>query len=141
MTLTRRLILLLTAGYWVVLFVLTHLPPNRIPRGPSNDKLNHFLAYMVLSFLLGAALWVLLPARRRLTPLLVVVAAMAYGGFDEFTQIAVGRDCELGDWLADVAGAAFAGAALYLLQIYVLRRARAAGGTAEAEGAIAVESA
>jgi VanZ family protein len=142
MRLSRNILLILTGAYWVVLFVLTHLPRSRLPHGPSNDKLNHFLAYLVLAFLIGATLWQAFPARRRWIPLLVVAAAMAYGAFDEFTQIAVGRDCELNDWLADVSGAAFAGAGLYLLQIYFVRRARlrAAGGAGPDDG-LAVESA
>ena len=144
MTLVRRLFVVTTALYWVVLFVMTHLPPKRVPHGPGGDKLHHFGAYLVLTFLLGGTLWMVFPARRRLMPLLVVLAAMAYGAFDEVTQIAVGRACELNDWFADVAGAASAGAALYLLQIYFLRRGRSAAASAASaaeDRALAVESA
>ena len=142
MRFTRTVLWAITGLYWVVLFVMTHLPPRRLPHGPGSDKLHHFLAYLVLSFLLGAALWQAFPSRRRWMPMLVVLAAMAYGAFDEFTQIAVGRDCELNDWLADVAGACFAGAALYLLQIYFARRARlgAAGAAGDSRGGLAAES-
>ena len=45
---SRNILLIVTGGYWVVLFILTHLPRNRLPPGPSYDKLNHFLAYLVL---------------------------------------------------------------------------------------------
>ena len=139
MTSIRRILWTITACYWGVLFTLTHIPPRHLPHGPGSDKLHHFAAYLVLAFLLGGTLWMVFPARRRLMPILVVLAAMAYGAFDEFTQIAVGRDCELNDWLADVAGAACAGATLYLLQIYLLRRGRAAA--AAGDGTLAIESA
>ncbi len=143
MRLTRTLLWAATGIYWVVLFVMTHLPPRQMPRGPGGDKLYHFGAYLVLSFLLGAALWHAFPVRRRVIPLLVVLAAMAYGAVDEVTQILVGRACELNDWLADVSGAATAGAALYTLQIYFARRARlrAAAGGDDPRGGLAVESA
>ena len=124
---TRTVLWTMTGVYWVALFVMTHLPPSRLPRSPGNDKLKHFASYLVLSFLLGATLWHAFPSRRRWTPLLVVLAAMAYGVFDEVTQLAVGRSCELNDWLADVGGAASAGAALYLFQVFSARRARLRG--------------
>jgi VanZ family protein len=132
---TRRILWAVTILYWGVLFALTHLPPDRLPHGPGSDKLHHFTAYAVLCFILGATLWQAFPSRRRLIPLVVLLVAALYGGFDEFTQILVGRDCELNDWLADVSGAATAGAVLYALQIYTLRRTRAR------EPGLAVESA
>jgi VanZ family protein len=140
---TRTVLWAATAFYWVVLFVLTHLPPRRMLSGPGGDKLHHFLAYFVLAFLLGAAMWHAFPSRRRWAPILVVIAAAAYAAFDEVTQLLVGRFCELNDWLADVSGASFAAAALYLLQIYSARRARlrAAGTRVESQTTLAPESA
>ena len=131
---TRRILWVLTILYWVILFALTHLPPDRLPHGPGSDKVHHFTAYALLCFILGATLWQAFPSRRRLIPLLVLLVAAVYGGFDEITQILVGRDCELNDWLADVSGAATAGAVLYALQIYTLRRTRTR------EAGLAVES-
>jgi VanZ family protein len=112
---TRRIVLLLTALYWLALFVLTHLPPNTL-HGPGGDKLHHFLAYMVLSFMLGATFWQVFPKRRRIVPILVILVGAGYGVFDELTQIPVGRDAEVGDWIADISGATTAAAALFLLQ-------------------------
>ena len=132
---TRRILWIATICYWVVLFGLTHLPPDRLPHTPGSDKLHHFLAYCLLCFILGATLWQAFPSRRRLIPLAVLLVAAVYGGFDEITQILVGRDCELNDWLADISGAATAGAVLYALQIYSIRRARTR------EAGLAVESA
>lgn len=122
----RRVLWVLTGLYWAVLFTLTHLPPNRLPHGPSNDKLEHFAAYMVLSFMLGVTLWQAFPARRRMIPLAVFAAAALYGVFDEFTQIPVGRDAELLDWCADVAGAGVAAIVLFALQHWLSRRGRTA---------------
>ena len=141
MRFARTVLWTVTAVYWVVLFTMTHLPPKNLPRGPGGDKLHHFGGYFVLSFLLGATLWQAFPSRRRVIPLLVVLAAMAYGAVDEVTQLAVGRSCELNDWFADVAGAATAGAALYLLQIIFARRARLRAAGDEPRGGVAVESA
>jgi VanZ family protein len=124
MPMTRRMLWVLTGAYWLVLFTLTHLPPEHLPHGPGGDKFQHFSAYAVLCFILGLTLWQAFPSRRRLIPLLVLLVAGLYGGFDEITQIFVGRDCELNDWLADISGAAFAGAVLYALQVYTVRRAR-----------------
>src|SRR5689334_4624186 len=112
---TRRILWGVTIVYWGVLFTLTHLPPEHLPHGPGGDKFQHFTAYAVLSFTLGATLWQAFPSRRRLIPLLVLLVAALYGGFDEITQILVHRDCELNDWLADISGAAMAGAVLYAL--------------------------
>jgi VanZ family protein len=124
MPMTRRMLWVLTGAYWLVLFTLTHLPPELVTHGACSDNLHHFSAYGVLSFAVGASLWQAFPSRRRVIPLLVLLVAGLYGGFDEITQIFVGRDCELNDWLADISGAAFAGAVLYALQVYAVRRAR-----------------
>ena len=122
--LLRRVLWVLTAVYWAVLFTLTHLPPNRLPHGPASDKLEHFGAYLVLSLMLGAALWQASLAKRRLVPVVVFVAAALYGAFDEFTQIPVGRDAEFIDWCADISGAAVASAMLFVAHAVFARRGR-----------------
>ena len=115
MTLTRRILWTMTAAYWVVLFVLTHTPPRHMPPGPASDKLMHFLAYLVLSFLLGTTLYLALPGQRRRLPLLVLVLGAAYGALDELTQPFSGRMAEWGDWWADMAGVAAVAAVLFVL--------------------------
>ena len=47
---------LVLAGYWIALFVATHLPPTTpfLP-GPAIDKLVHALVYAVLAGLLATA--------------------------------------------------------------------------------------
>ena len=105
----------MTLSYWAVLFVLTHTPPAKMPPGPASDKLMHFMAYLVLSFLLGTTLYLAVPGQRRRMPLLVLLAGAAYGAFDELTQPLSGRACELGDWLADLAGVATVALVLFIL--------------------------
>jgi VanZ family protein len=118
----RRVLWVLTALYWAVIFTMTHLPPDHLPHGPANDKLEHFGAYFVLSLMLGVTMWVALPPKRRLVPVIVFVVAALYGAFDEFTQIPVGRDAEFMDWCADISGAAAAGVLLFIAHAWFARR-------------------
>ena len=115
MTLTRRILWAMTLSYWVVLFVLTHTPPVHMPPGPGNDKLMHFLAYLVLAFLLGTTLYLALPGQRPRIALLVLVLGAGYGAFDELTQPLSGRDAEWGDWFCDVAGVTTVALVLFVL--------------------------
>lgn len=96
----------LFGGYWLLLVVSTHLPPEAATTAESfNDKLLHFTAYAVLAFL-AAAVWRV--TRRRygpvaamvLLPCLLVVAAL-----DEATQPYFDRSCDLHDWCSDAVGA------------------------------------
>jgi VanZ family protein len=108
--------------YWIALCVMTHLPPGQvhIPR-VFTDKQIHFAAYMMLSLVLGGAMMVTLPGRRWV-PLYVIAVAMAYGAVDERTQLFVGRECELGDWIADVSGASAAAVVLFVAQFFLKSR-------------------
>ena len=115
MTLARRILWSMTVSYWAVLFVMTHTPPAQMPKGPASDKLMHFLAYLVLSFLLGTTLYLALPGQRRRLALLVLLAGAAYGALDELTQPLAGRFCEFNDWLADLAGVVTVAAVLFVL--------------------------
>ena len=89
------------------LFILTHLP--RVPSvGPRiGDKTAHFLAYAVLAGSMYVT-WAVAWPRMKGIAWYVLLLALAYGAFDEWTQPLVGRDCELYDWLADAGGAAIA---------------------------------
>jgi VanZ family protein len=42
--------------YWLVLFVATSLPVERLPSVGFSDKINHFLAYFVLAVLVNLTL-------------------------------------------------------------------------------------
>ena len=93
-------------GYWLTLFIATHVPdPEALAGGVlDHDKAIHAGAYFVLATLLfitcrrtGVA--TSLPVRLGL-----VTLALAYGAFDEITQPSFGRTCSLYDWFADGTG-------------------------------------
>jgi VanZ family protein len=111
----------LAAGYWIALFVVTHLPPERVARAPHIwDKAEHFLAYFLLALLLGTALMLTFPRRRKI-PVWVLLIGFVYGAVDEVVQPLVQRDAELADWIADALGVWTAVLILWLLRKFVLR--------------------
>jgi hypothetical protein len=95
--------------YWPMLFVLGHIPiPQVVRRANVSDKSLHFLAYMLLAFMMWSAAkppdtkvnW------RRLTPWWVLLVAAAYGVCDEWLQFYVaGRSTDMMDLAADFVGA------------------------------------
>ena len=107
MRMLGRLILGLLVVYWVAIFVATHLPPSRLPQTGVGDKTAHVVGYFGLGVLLYLWLWLRFPARRA-TGVWVLGICMIYGLVDELLQIPIGRHATLGDWIADVIGAAMA---------------------------------
>jgi VanZ family protein len=105
--------------YWLALVAGTHVPapPHLLVRGVS-DKWLHLVAYAGLAFLVCVnwSLW--RPWNWR--HCLALVAALAlFGAIDELTQIPVGRECDLADWVADMIGTGLgltAFVALWLVQ-------------------------
>ena len=98
----RRALRVITALYWVTIFVLTHIP--RVPQVPGpqlSDKLIHAVAYFILALLLMCWLGPKWAWR-------VLAIGLIYGAIDELLQIPVGRGCELADWVADGIGTACA---------------------------------
>jgi len=93
--------------YWIILFILTSLPSNKVPSVGINDKLEHFGAYLVLSLLLNLAFRFqnkikLFSNRPNLYSFLFV---FVYGVFDELHQALIpGRDCNIFDLIADLIG-------------------------------------
>lgn len=114
---TRRILWTLTAAYWLGIFILTHLPAERLPRPPMNlgDKACHGLAYFGLSMLIGLTIWATAPHRRGWL-WIILVTGLSYGAIDEWLQIPVGRDCELLDWVADSTGVMLAVLILSIFQ-------------------------
>ncbi len=113
--------LLTLAAYWLLLFVLTHVPNLPVEGGFSNaDKVAHFLAYALLAWLAAMALrvWhIRIPA----ILLVVLLGGAAYGALDEFLQGFTGRDTDVYDWVADVLGLS-AGLLLFLATHRMLRK-------------------
>jgi VanZ family protein len=127
MALLRRTAWVLTAVYWVGIFTLTHLPPEKIAKAPKVwDKGAHFMAFFGLAAVLGAALLLTFPARRTM-PLWVLAISMVYGAIDEVLQPLVRRDASVRDWVADLVGVVPAVLLLALVQHVLLRRSALRG--------------
>ncbi|MFO1021380.1 MAG: VanZ family protein [Planctomycetales bacterium] len=93
----------LLAGYWVLIFIGTHLPRIPKPLEQVSDKSLHFSAYA------GLALLLLFDAlsHRQFTILrhgVILVLCFVYSVADELLQIPVGRSCDVLDAVADMAG-------------------------------------
>jgi len=121
MKLLPRILWTVTIVYWISLFILMHIPQQRIPRMPVTDKTAHLVAYFVLGCLIGASMWAQNPSSKYIG-LWVILIGMAYGAFDELTQDLVGRYCEWNDWLADSIGTCAAVLVIGLLRM--LRKPR-----------------
>lgn len=84
------------AFYWILCFLLTHLPPGAAPSVAQGfDKVFHFVGYSLLGFL------ICLNAKRRVSALLFLVI---YSLIDETTQPWVGRAFDWFDLSADFLG-------------------------------------
>jgi VanZ family protein len=119
----RWLPLALLAGYWLLLFAATHVPPEfpGLP-GEGLDKVVHFSSFALLAGLTAIAwrsIWGRLPIWSALTAWLVVVA---YAAGDEISQTWFRRSCDIYDWRADACGAAVGLALVYCWQL--MRAAR-----------------
>jgi VanZ family protein len=109
--------------YWLILFVATTLPAERLPSIGFTDKINHFIAYFFLAVLVNLTL-----IFQRKSKFLFEKATIAtificlfYGALDELHQLLVpGRSAETLDWIADALGA-FAGVFFVYLLINRLK--------------------
>lgn len=108
--LSKRFWRILTIVVTVSILVLSLVPsPPEIPGGfHFADKIAHFIAYAVLSFLLFTSLF---EGKKLSTVLLVAALCLAYGGVIEILQIFTHRQPEILDLTADLFGAV-CGAAL-----------------------------
>ena len=97
--------------YWLVLFTATSLPIDQLPSIGLSDKINHFIAFFILSVLLYLTLKFQRKNRFFFNKayLVTIVICLIYGALDEIHQMWIpGRYSEVLDWLADGLGA-FAG--------------------------------
>jgi VanZ family protein len=109
MALSRRpkLTIISLLLYWPGIFVLAHIPlPQLVYKAGVSDKSIHFVAYLVLTFLLWFAIspnkkvnW------RKASVWWVLFVVVWYGVVDEWLQSYVGRNCDIMDFLTDLAGA------------------------------------
>lgn len=106
------------ALYWPTLFFFAHIPiPRVVQQADVSDKSLHFLAYLVLVYLL----WFSILGERKVSwrgvaPWCMLVALAVYGVIDEWSQsFVVGRTCDPRDFCADMTGV-FAG--LVLISVF-----------------------
>jgi VanZ family protein len=106
LTQRQKITIAVLVPYWVVLIIVAHIPiPQIVYQSQVSDKCLHFLAYLILVFLLWFSIspdrkvnW-----RSRMAWLLLFVVAV-YGGLDELLQPYVGRTCDLWDFVANAEG-------------------------------------
>lgn len=97
--------------YWVIIFILTSLPNDIAINLNVSDKIEHFGAYGVLSFMLFFTLSfqkkVLL--FKEFPATFTLVLASLYGMVDELHQLLVpGRMADIKDWTGDFLGSLIA---------------------------------
>ncbi len=99
-----RMAIVALVFYWVLLFIGTHLPADRIfiPLRLS-DKVLHAIAFAGLSFLIA---WAVPTNEAKLhqNTLVAALIAVVYAALDELLQIPVGRTADWLDFAADCVG-------------------------------------
>jgi VanZ family protein len=90
--------------YFILLFIGTHLPPSGVGAPSFSDKWAHFNGYLLLTTLVLAGWELTIGTLHPRHYFAVWLAGVVYGAFDEWTQIPVGRTCDMSDWAVDVLG-------------------------------------
>lgn len=93
--------------YWLLLLLLTSLPAESLPSVKLSDKIEHFLAFFGLGFLLNLAFYFeeRYPIINKYSALFTFIAGVLYAAFDELHQSFIpGRNCDIIDVVADVIG-------------------------------------
>lgn len=122
------LLLVATAGYWLVIFGGTHAPGNPFPGGGHSDKVAHFGAFAGLAFLLCCTVACFRPMRPAYYGAILGLVA-CYGIVDELTQLLVSnRTADPLDWLADMCGA-IVGTLIFAAGTKLFRSSKNAQGT------------
>ena len=94
--------------YWIILLIATSIPAQSVPSFGVGDKVNHFLAYFILSILLYLTFSFQEKSlfAKRNAALLTIAVVLLYGVLDELHQMLIpGRSAEFLDWAADAVGA------------------------------------
>ena len=107
MLLRKKLTIITLIIYWVFLAIVSHIPIQELVyQARVSDKNLHLVAYLVLTFLLWFAVkpdqkvnW------RKITVWWVILIIAVYAVMDEVIQGVVGRNCDMMDFIADMAGA------------------------------------
>lgn len=107
--------------YWLILFAATTLPTQHMPKTGISDKIEHFLGYFLLTFLLCNTLYFQdkKVKMKKFTVTMSLGIVAFYGMVDELHQYFIpGRFCDINDWIADVTGAVIAGVCYFFLKMY-----------------------
>ena len=99
-----RIAIVALFSYWVLLFIGTHIPSNKLlALMHQSDKVLHLCAFAGLAFLMA---WAIPTNMRQLyqNTLLAAFIAVVYAGLDELLQIPVGRTADWNDFYADCFG-------------------------------------
>ena len=100
------LLVFLAGGYWLAMFVLTHVPSVELPDINYIDKVYHAAGYAVLAFALSGVFTLWRGYDQRML-LLVWIVVATYAAIDEYTQqFVLNRSSDKFDFLADIVGAA-----------------------------------
>ena len=102
----QKITIILLVLYWLSFFVLAHIPvPGLVRKAGVSDKGLHFLAYLILVFLLWFTIspdqkvvW------RKAVVWWVFILLTGYGVVDELLQGFTGRNCDVTDIVANIAG-------------------------------------
>ena len=105
-------------AYWLVLFIATTLPAERLPSLGFTDKVSHLIAYFILAVLVYLTL--IYQRKFRLlfekAPIATIIICLFYGALDELHQLLVpGRSAETLDWIADALGTSLGVLVIYFL--------------------------
>lgn len=117
--------------YWMILLTATSLPGNELPKTGINDKIEHFSAYLVLSLFLAFVLRIQKKFKkiRDKSTLYTLIIVAVYAAADELHQLYIpGRDCQLGDWIADFLAAIIATVAINFIFKHLTNKSSAQAG-------------
>lgn len=123
LSLHRKITVVVLALYWPTLFIFAHIPvPKVVLDADVSDKSLHFLAYLILTFLIWFAVcgdkkvnW------RKAAVWWMLLLVLGYGVIDELLQgVVAGRSCDVRDFFLDVAGTL---TGLILFSIFTFRPA------------------
>jgi len=96
--------LIVAVVFTAIVVFITHLPPEVLPNQPQAsglDKLQHVVAYGVITFLFILSLRT---SCSLLSASLLFIAVLTLGTIDELTQPLVNRTASFTDLLADIIG-------------------------------------
>jgi len=112
--------------YWLLILTLTSLPGAYMPDVKINDKIEHFLAFGGLGFLLHLSLRIQdkVSIVKKIPWLFTILIVACYAAFDELHQLFIpGRMCDINDWIADMIGTCI-GVAIMAFMIFIFDKKR-----------------